>query len=343
MFLVDVVKDWFEILKVKNVYSAFYNRYILKPNAGDIRVGLIGIGGWGAHNAISIMKSGRFNVVGVYDVNKTELERFSNKYRVRCHENLKSILCDKSIKAVCITVPNHLHEKFVMAAAEAGKAIFIEKPLASSPEECDALYSYCLNKQVVLHVGFQMRHDPVFKAIKHVLLSEQLGVPIFAQGISTMPRQNRKDWRSNPETCPGGSMEQLGIHLIDLLVYFFGPAVEHDGWATNIPKKDDGPDWGAVALKFSGNLDAMVFSSFSTSFQFELRVFCTDGVLFTDGKKIKITKKNEVKIKKPKGVAGGVEQFNAFADAIEQSLIDNETALQSYSTMSSIQSMVKHS
>src|SRR5690606_243938 len=159
---------------------------------------------------------------------------FGSRYDITVHQCLESLLASDAIGAVCITVPNHLHADYVYAAADAGKAVFVEKPLASSPSLCRELGQYCADKGVILQVGHQMRLEPVFRAMKRKLNTGDLGAPIYAHGVYTLPRQIRNDWRNQPELCPGGSMEQVGIHLVDVLMCLFGTPAASQGWSRNI-------------------------------------------------------------------------------------------------------------
>ena len=159
---------------LKQIRHRLYNRFALKANRGSIGIGLIGIGGWGATNAISIMKSTRFSINGVYDIHEELARKFASRYNTKWYCNLTELLADPGIEAVCITVPNPFHKDLVLAAADAGKHIFIEKPLASHSEECRGIGQYCTNKQVVLQVGHQMRWEPVFQQIGRASCRERV-------------------------------------------------------------------------------------------------------------------------------------------------------------------------
>jgi len=113
-------------------------------------------------------------------------------------------------------------------------------------------------------------------------------------------------------------MEQLGIHLIDVLIYLFGPAHDTQGWARNIPRHSDAPDWGSATLSFDEEVHATVSTSFSSPTNMRLECFFDAGHLATDGQILWIKGgRSNVKTVKPKGIPGGVAQFIEFADSIE--------------------------
>jgi predicted dehydrogenase len=301
------------------IIQALYNRLTLRAHCGSINIGLIGVGGWGASNAANIMRSRRFNICGVYDKQVESAKGFANRIKTRCHPKLDDILNDPTIQAVAITVPNQFHAELVKAAADAGKHIFIEKPLASEPEVCRELGQYCLEKEVILQVGHQMHREPIFCEIKRILESGILGTPLYAQAVYALDRRNRDDWRQNAEACPGGSMEQLGVHIIDVLINLFGAPQATQGWSENIPRTSILPDWGCVSLSFAHNIHASISTSFSSPSHMRLEIFCESGHLATDGKTLWSSRSGaSLRKVKPRGLAGGVAQFVEFADCIER-------------------------
>lgn len=302
----------------REILTALHDRCTLRARRGPIGIGLIGVGGWGASNAASIMRSRRFTIIGVCDVQQDVARRFARRYKTQYFACLEEMLADPGVQAVCISVPNPLHGALVRAAASTGKAVFIEKPLASTPGECREIGAYCAERSVLLQVGHQMRLEPAFQAVKSRLAAGKLGTPIFAQGIYTLPRQHDDGWRADPAQCPGGSMEQIGIHLIDVLVHLFGTPLASAGWARNIPRQEAGPDWGHVSIEFPNEVRAEVSASFSAPAHREVVVFCERGILATDGRQLTITERGAAaRRERPRGLSGAVAQFVAFADSIE--------------------------
>ncbi len=302
----------------RKIFQAIYDRLTIKANRGPIGVGLIGVGGWGYSSAMNIMRSKRFNIVGVHDLHEEPAHRFANRFNTHCFNRVDELLAAPDIQAVCVAVPNHFHAKLVKTVADAKKHIFIEKPLASLPDVCSELGQYCQDKQVILQVGHQMRRDPAFREIKRILDNRELGRTLFVQGVSTLDRQNRNDWRKDPDSCPCGSMEQLGAHLIDVLLYLFGSPRKSHGWAKNIPFRSDTPDWGFVSLLFDHDIRAAVSTSFSSPAHMRMEFFCERGHLATDGQRLWINSVDSTAMTcKPKGMPGGVAQFVEFANCIE--------------------------
>lgn len=320
--------------------QALKDRLILAANSGPVGIGLIGIGGWGASNAIHIMRSRRFNIVGVHDVQVETGKRFASRYGTLFYGRIEDLVHNSSIQAVAITVPNHFHADLVKTVADAGKHVFIEKPLASSPDICRVLGQYCKAKQVTLMVGHQMRREPDVREVKRILELGELGRPLFAQGVCTLDRRFRKDWRQDAKACPGGSMEQLGVHLIDVLIYMFGLPQDTYGWAENTPFCSDAPDWGCVSLSFDRGIHASIFTSFSSPTHMRLEFFFERGNLATDGQTLWIIHGHSAaKALKTRGIPGGVAQFVEFADCIESGQAPETGATEAAAVMDVVSSI----
>lgn len=300
------------------IARALSDRLTLRAHSGPIGIGLIGIGGWGASNAVNIMRSRRFSVLGVQDVRAELAQQFAQRFRTNCYRQAEELLSQPNVQAVCITVPNPFHADLVKAASDAGKHVFIEKPLASSAAVCRELGQYCEERRVLLQVGHQMRREPAFRAAKGILDTGVLGRPLFAQAVCTLDRRNREDWRSDPDSCPGGSMEQLGVHLIDVLIYLFGLPRQARGWTTLIPSQSGTPDWRCVSATFDQDVQAIISTSFSSPAHTRLELFFEKGQLTTNGHTLWLRDPQGTRTLTPKGIPGGVVQFIEFADCIEQ-------------------------
>jgi len=333
-----------KIPSFSGVYKALYNRLTLKPHVGSIRIGLIGVGGWGAANAANIMRSRKFDIYGVFDKELKTAQKFANRYCTRYLKNLNDLFACSEIQAVAITVPNQFHAEMVQAAADSGKHVFIEKPLASSAEKCRELGTYCRNKNVILQVGHQVRLDPAFVLLKKLIDEGKMGKPLFIQAVHALERRNRHDWRQNALACPGGSMEQLGVHYIDVLLNVFGMPKSSKGWAKNIPCTiSSDPDWGQIYLQFEPEIRASLSTTFSSPSHKRLEVFFDQGYFCTDGTSV-LLKDSELRIQKitPKGLPGGVVQFLQFADSIKNGTSPEAGAEQAAVVMDVVQSIFPH-
>ncbi|HOF87676.1 MAG TPA: Gfo/Idh/MocA family oxidoreductase [Armatimonadota bacterium] len=298
--------------------AALERRCLLKADHDGPGVALVGIGGWGAANARALLRSRRFRLHGAYDISAPAAAQFAARYGVQAYASYAAVLADARVQAVVLTVPNPLHAEMVEQAARAGKHVFVEKPLASTPALCRELAALCRVQGVILQVGHQVRREPALCALAAQLASGQWGVPLSVYGIRTL-RRPPQGWRADPAACPGGSMEQLGLHMIDAMVALFGAPAVVDTWRRNIPYTAEGPEWGHATLAFPGDVLGVIASSFTAPARSHFCVTCTGGMLWTDdfrtlwGRDARRCQKLPVT-----GPRGDVAQFLAFAACLTE-------------------------
>ncbi len=301
---------------MKKYWNAIISRLTLRARRGPVSMGIVGVGGWGLHNAVAVMRARRFTVRQVCDVRREVAQSFAERYGTEWCVQYQDLLARTDISCVALTVPNPLHGTMVRAAADAGKHVFIEKPLSTDAEECRELGRWCQERGVVLMVGHQLRREPALRAMKRILESGQLGRVLFATGLRTIPRP-AGNWRRDPEACPYGSMEQVGTHLIDALVYLFGPAGTGRGTSRNIPFVNEGPEWGFLRLCFADSIWGTVITSYSAPNRLYLEVTGEKGVLIFDGRRLRLIAQGKSVALPARGLEGSVAQFIEFADCIE--------------------------
>jgi len=301
---------------MRRYWRAMVSRLTLRARRGPIGIGIVGVGGWGMHNAAAVMRSRRFTVRQVCDVREGAARRFADRYGTGWCARPEDMFARPDVACVALTVPNPLHGSMVRAAADAGKHVFVEKPLDVRADECRALGDYCRERSVVLMVGHQLRREPAVRAMKRLIEAGQVGRPLFAAGVRTVPRPPG-GWRRDAQACPFGSMEQLGSHLVDAMIYLFGPAVGGSGTSCNIPFRADGPEWGFLRLCFADDIWATVTSSYSAPNRLHLELTGEEGVLLSDGRSLRCVSRGGSAAVPTPGPDGSVAQFIEFADCIE--------------------------
>lgn len=143
------------------------------------------------------------------------------------------MLKDNQLNAVIISLPNFLHLEASVKAAEAGKHVFIEKPMGRNVEESREILSATRKNGVKLMVGYGLRFNPIVKRIHEKIMDGffgevQIVESTYVSGGPFTPRNNRtvpvpvSSWWFDKKLAGGGSLLDLGSHMIDLLLWFFG-------------------------------------------------------------------------------------------------------------------------
>ena len=127
---------------------------LLKP-----KVAVIGCGYWGKNIIRTLDDIG--NLFGVCDFDSELAQNFSKQFSVNCL-TISDIKSSGDIDAVCIATPAETHKDLALDLLDSNKSLFIEKPLATSLEDAKEIYSYSLNKDIVVQVGHLLRYHPAF-------------------------------------------------------------------------------------------------------------------------------------------------------------------------------------
>ncbi|XGV89364.1 MAG: Gfo/Idh/MocA family oxidoreductase [Limnothrix sp. BL-A-16] len=145
---------------------------LARPSHHPIRVGAIGVGNMGQHHAriLSLLKDAE--LVGISDLNVERGLELASKYRVRFFEDYKDML--PLVDAVCIAVPTKLHYTVGMDCLRAGVHVLMEKPIAASIIEAEALVNAAAERQCILLVGHIERFNPTFQECFNVLKTERV-------------------------------------------------------------------------------------------------------------------------------------------------------------------------
>jgi len=206
----------------------------------NVKLGIIGLGYIGQLHLRHSLKLANAEVVAVADTSLKALEKARALGVKKAFTDYADILKDPQVDAVLISLPTHLHLKCAQQVAEAGKDIFLEKPIAATVEEAKDVISAAERNSVKLMLGYPFRFNKNFIQVKEDLENGLIGDvenahatyissgPFFhrAEGHSPVPVP---DWWFNTQLTGGGVLVDLGCHLINLLRWLFGEIVEIKG------------------------------------------------------------------------------------------------------------------
>jgi predicted dehydrogenase len=199
----------------------------VSENAETVRVGFVGCGRvTETHHLAALRRVRGVEAVALSDVDAARLSSVADAYGVaRRYEDWRGLLEDERVDAVAVCVPPALHASVALAAIDAGKHVFIEKPLALTLEECDSLEAAAARAaSLKAAVGFNMRRHRLVREARAVLARGELGRvklvrTIFASASRAQPEHTA--WRGRRESG-GGSIFELGTHHFDLVRFTLG-------------------------------------------------------------------------------------------------------------------------
>jgi predicted dehydrogenase len=205
-----------------------------------VRWGLIGCGDIAKKRvAPAFRDSARSELVAVSRAKADLAESFAKQFGAkRWFPDWRDMLRDKEVDAIYIATPVQLHAPQAVAAAEAGKHVLCEKPMALNVAECDEIIAASKANNVKLGIAYYRHFYPVVGRIKEVLESDEIGSPIVVQinafeWFNPGPKHSRS-WLIKKEVAGGGPMFDFGCHRIEVLLNIFGGISEIKASIANV-------------------------------------------------------------------------------------------------------------
>ncbi len=185
-----------------------------------LRVGTIGAGGTGRAHTRCLANIPDVEIVGVADVDIQRAQALVDEHGGKAFEDYRDLLA-QGLDAVHICTPPSAHEEPVLAAAEAGTHIFLEKPIALSLDAADRMLQACRDHNVQLQIGFVLHYFPAFKKVHDVFAAGEIG-ELVAVWISRFGWGPGKDgWIADP-AISGGMTVEFAAHDLDWLRWVGG-------------------------------------------------------------------------------------------------------------------------
>jgi predicted dehydrogenase len=200
---------------------------------GGWRVGIIGCGLMGQRRAGVLLLDPAVTEVVACDVNERLARALPGAARAAV--DWHDVIEDETLDTVIIATPNAIKEGIASAALRVGKHVLLEKPMAGTLESARRIAACATAPGApLLKVGFNHRHYPGLKRAKELVVSGELGVPLFARVTygHGAHAEFASDWRCDASVPGGGQLLDQGSHVGDLLGWLFGPpasVVSHIG------------------------------------------------------------------------------------------------------------------
>src|SRR3954469_4945272 len=183
-----------------------------------MKVACIGMGWWSDVLADAIKRSGKLVIAGCYSRSADKRDRFAAKYGCRAYPSYEAVLAERAIEAIVNTTPNAAHLETTRAAAEAGKHVFLDKPIANTVADARGLTEACRKAKVVLALGYQRRRESHFRWVKKLIAEGAFGKLVNAEANISRDRLGQIDlnsWRYTAQGMPGGGVVPIGLHYSD--------------------------------------------------------------------------------------------------------------------------------
>jgi predicted dehydrogenase len=255
-------------------------------NDKKVRWGLIGCGDIARKRvAPALHDLPNCDLVAVNRRNFPEAESFAHEFGAhKWYESWEQLIADDEVQAVYIATPVHLHAAQTIAAAESGKHVLCEKPMALDVAECDRMLAACESNGVKLGIAYYRHFYPVVLRIKEILNAGEIGKPIIAQ-INAFERFNPdashpRRWLIEKSRSGGGPMFDFGCHRIEVLLNLFGPITETKSLMGNVLFRRAVEDTATALFGFREGIQAVLSVSHAASVPADtLDIYGSEGAI----------------------------------------------------------------
>jgi len=237
---------------------------VTSPN-DDVRWGLIGCGDIAAKRVATALRDSPGSALLAVARARAELAaEFARQHGARrWHADWRDVLRDEEVSAVYLATPVRLHAEQAVAAAEAGKHVLCEKPMAMDVAECERMIAAARSHGVRLGVAYYRHHYPLVGRLRALLGSGEIGRPVLAQvevfEPFDAPSGQPRSWLLDRKQAGGGPMMDFGCHRIEVLLDLLGPLKVVRGFPTNVRFHDrDVEDTCVARMGFRSGAEAVL-------------------------------------------------------------------------------------
>jgi len=232
------------------------------------------------------------SVVAVMSRSEQRARTYAVRHGIaRWYTDAQELIDDPDVNAVYIATPPSSHATFAIMAMKAGKACYVEKPLAASYEDCARINRISEQTGVPCFVAYYRRYLPYFQRVKEIVESGRLGRILNVQVRYTEPvrrsdeellAQGKLSWRLQPEIAGGGYFYDMAPHQLDLLQHMFGVILEARGIRANRGGYYDAEDSVSACFSFENGLPgsgSWCFAAHETAREDCIEIIGSEGLL----------------------------------------------------------------
>lgn len=188
-----------------------------------LKVGVIGLGYQSLGDHIpAVLASLDVELVAVADIDKEKLTAFSQEHKAtHIYEHFEDLLQSEKLDFVIIAVPHYLHKDIVKKAIEHKVHILKEKPFAASLAQAREIKKLAKQNKVIISLTLQRRFNPIYSTFFQFI--DKIGIPFFIDAKYTFYTSSPEEgWRGQKDLAGGGCLIDMGYHIVDLLMWYFG-------------------------------------------------------------------------------------------------------------------------
>lgn len=234
-----------------------------------LRFGLIGYGAWGSHHAAAIAQTPGVELLAIAARSDATRQAAAAAFaEAAIYADYRELLTRDDLDVVDVVLPSHLHTEVGRAVLQSGKHLLLEKPMALSLEDCDALLELAAQQGRVLAIGHELRLSSLWATVKQIIDAGGIGVPQYALvELSRRPyRLGAGGWRFDSARVGNWILEEP-IHFFDLARWYLASAGEPQSVYARANSRQPGhpelQDNFSAIVNFAGGAYAVISQTLS--------------------------------------------------------------------------------
>jgi predicted dehydrogenase len=244
---------------------------------------LVGTGAWGRATTLAVARTPTVRLVTCYSRDEERRAAFAAEHGCTPAPSLEAALEHPEVEAAVLVTPNDAHLEQALAAAERGRHVLVEKPIADTVEAGEQMRAAFESAGLVLAVGHGMRRLGAARRVKEAVDGGELGTVVLAEAnFSLTGALSPAAWRWYRERNRGGPLLQLGVHFADTLAYWLGPIEWSSGVFGRVVTDAEIDDVGVVSVRFDSGAVGAITGSYVSPRTYTARLFGTEAVLVYD-------------------------------------------------------------
>jgi predicted dehydrogenase len=252
-----------------------------------IRAAVVGLGWWGKTLVESVQgeSAGIRFVAAATRTRSTDAEAYAAAYDLRLGD-FEAALAADDVDAVVLATPHSVHAEQTIAAAQAGKHVFCEKPFALTGEDAEAAVAAAQEAGVAVAVGYNRRFHPEMTNLRERIRSGGLGTILhveatmtFANALALEPGQ----WRAHRDETPAGGLTPMGVHAVDGMIDLCGEIDHVFCQSFRRVVEIDADDTTSVLFRMREGMSGYLGTMTATGPGFSFQVFGSEGSVRLEG------------------------------------------------------------
>lgn len=248
----------------------------------------MGLGWWG-ETLVESVQTRSEDIQFVAATSRTlspKVRDFAAAQGLEINADYEELLSNANVDAVVLATPHSMHVPQIMAAAEAGKHVFCEKPFALTRSDAANAVAATEKAGVTLGLGYNRRFHPTMVDLRQRIRSGALGTILHFEGTVCFPNAlylEADQWRADKAETPCGGLTPMGVHIVDAVIDLFGEVDEVFCMSLHRAVKIDADDTTSVLFRMKAGMSGYLGTMTATGGNFRFQVYGSEGWLRVDG------------------------------------------------------------